>query len=324
MYLRITQTLVRGLIVLITALFYTLFERKLLRRAHIRVGPRLVGPRGLLQPFSDVLKLLSKAQTKLLTRNWAIYRVSPGLFVGTTLLLIRLISWSRGFIRYRQLALALIAFRALGLGPLLGASWASNSPWARLGAARVLAQTISYEVIAAFVLISILLIRGEAKRDLRGPIGLWAGLWVLSGVWVFCAICESNRAPFDFGEAESELVRGVNLEYGAGLFAGLFAGEYGRILFLRIFTGRILTGCSWPGIGARVTIILLYLFVWLRATAPRTRYDKLIELGWLTALPLALVVLSSSVSWVYRIMFPRRPVIAFILSPFTPGSSRLN
>lgn len=125
-------------------------------------------------------------------------------------------------------------------------------------------------------------------------------MWVLIGAWVFCAICESNRAPFDFAEAESELVRGVNLEYGGGLFAGLFAGEYGRILFLRLFTGALAGGGSWPKLGSTLAVGVLYLFVWVRASSPRTRYDKLMEVGWLSVLPLSLLILTVIVQWEYR------------------------
>ena len=286
--------------------FYTLFERKALRSAHIRQGPRVVRVWGLLQPFADGLKLFTKSLNWLSYSNIGSYLLRPLLTIIWVILLLGLLPWSQGLISWTYLPLALLGLTSLGLIPILGAGWGSNSPWASLGAVRCVAQTISYEVSAAFILLLVCWLISSASLNysalsqtpkllLCAPLGL---------AWLFRVLAESNRSPFDFGEAESELVRGLNIEYGAGWFACLFIAEYTRIIFISLLSSCILFSSPLlRGLSLRGAVLFMYCYVWIRATLPRTRYDKLIFVSWFVILPRVLLLLFIAV-WLalYRVL----------------------
>lgn len=172
----------------------------------------------------------------------------------------------------------------LGLFPLLVAGWSSNSSYASIGAIRGVAQTISYEVGLALILINFLIMQGSMAMENFGASG-WSGLRSLAiapacYLWVVRAVAETNRTPFDFAEGESELVSGFNIEYGRGGFALIFMAEYARILMLRGITVVILTGLYLTSLlGLCLTLGLAFWWVWVRTTLPRFRYDKLISLA---------------------------------------------
>jgi len=273
--------------------FFTLLERKILGLRQSRKGPNKVSWAGLLQPFADAVKLFSKERTRPFRGNWV-------LFLGTPALGLLLVLWiwaliPQGVESYDFSLVILLILIGLTLYPLLLAGWASHRAYALIGAIRGVAQTISYEIRLALLLIALFrrLQRLSINKLLelqRWRVVIWAGplifLW-----WVTC-LAETNRTPFDFAEGESELVSGFNVEYGAGGFALIFIAEYARILGLRVLTALFIGSQGLLSfIGIRVAGGIGFAWVWARATLPRHRYDKLIDLTWKGILPLALVFL---------------------------------
>lgn len=270
--------------------FLTLLERKILGLRQARKGPNKVSWFGLLQPMADAIKLFPKEYILPIKTQYIFFLLSPGVALFLPLINWSLITRLLGQSDYSLLLLLLLL--GLNLYPLLLRGWYSNRGYATIGRLRGVAQTISYEVSLALFLIRYLIIRGllliRSFRSFRKLVSLRL-LLPLALFWLFAAVAETNRTPFDFAEGESELVSGFNIEYGAGGFAIIFIAEYAIILFLRFITALLL---GWgPQLNLRRSIILIvisFIWVWLRATLPRYRYDKLITLAWKGILPLAL------------------------------------
>ena len=251
---------------------------------------------GILQPFADAIKLFFKERRITLVGNSYLFALAPVIGMFLVLLLWTLCPLLEGISVGSVTVLVLFAVLRLNLYPLLVAGWASNSKYALVGALRGVAQTISYEIRLAVVVLRFLLL--SFSITMRGWVG---GLRATSAaiislpiirVWLISGVAETNRTPFDFAEGESELVSGFNIEYGAGGFALIFIAEYASILFLRFLTRAMLAGQ--PALGALRalgTVSLAFIWVWLRATLPRYRYDKLINLAWKGLLPLSLAAL---------------------------------
>lgn len=278
--------------VLISVAFLTLLERKVLGYIQIRKGPNKVGYIGILQPFSDAIKLFSKEQTWSYVSNYFLYFFSPVFIFFISLFLWSMIPFSTGLFDFEFGFFFFLCVLRLGVYPLIIAGWSSNSKYALLGGLRAVAQTISYEVSLALVLLSFIVIVGEYRLEdfveFQSSYYLIFFFYLLSVVWVVSCIAEINRTPFDFAEGESELVSGFNVEYRAGGFALLFLGEYSIIILIRtvmviLFLGGNLSLLFFLKVG-----IFIYLVLWLRGTLPRYRYDKLIGLAWKRILPFAL------------------------------------
>ena len=278
--------------VLISVAFLTLLERKVLGYIQIRKGPNKVGYIGILQPFSDAIKLFSKEQTWSYVSNYFLYFFSPVFMFFISLFLWSIIPFSRGLFDFEFGFFFFLCVLRLGVYPLIIAGWSSNSKYALLGGLRAVAQTISYEVSLALVLLSFIVIVGEYRLEdfieFQSSYYLVFFFYLLSVVWVVSCIAEINRTPFDFAEGESELVSGFNVEYRAGGFALLFLGEYSIIILIRtvmvvLFFGGSLSLYFFLKVG-----LFIYLVLWLRGTLPRYRYDKLIELAWKRILPFTL------------------------------------
>ena len=278
--------------VLISVAFLTLLERKVLGYIQIRKGPNKVGYIGILQPFSDAIKLFSKEQTWSYVSNYFLYFFSPVFMFFISLFLWSMIPFSTGLFDFEFGFFFFLCVLRLGVYPLIIAGWSSNSKYALLGGLRAVAQTISYEVSLALVLLSFIVIVGEYRLEdfveFQSSYYLIFFFYLLSVVWVVSCIAEINRTPFDFAEGESELVSGFNVEYRAGGFALLFLGEYSIIILIRtvmviLFLGGNLSLLFFLKVG-----IFIYLVLWLRGTLPRYRYDKLIGLAWKRILPFAL------------------------------------
>ena len=283
--------------VLLAVAFFTLLERKGLGYFQIRKGPNKVGLAGLPQPLADAAKLLTKETTKPSLANQSPYFVAPILSLILALILWQLnpLANASSFIKWGILFFLCVS--SLNVYGTLLAGWSSNSKYALLGALRAIAQTISYEVSLALILLFSLFTREtfnliEIKRFnelvwfvfLLSPIAL---------VWLVSCIAETNRAPFDFAEGESELVSGFNIEYGRGGFALIFMAEYANILFISLLTAVLFFGgrrfiISDDSIIFLKTLFFAFFFVWARATLPRFRYDLLISLTWKGFLPVAL------------------------------------
>nr|AIY61944.1 NADH dehydrogenase subunit 1 [Rugitermes sp. A TB-2014] len=279
--------------VLVGVAFLVLLERSVLGYVHIRKGPNKVGFIGLFQPFSDAIKLFSKEQYFPLVSNYLSYYFSPvfGLFLSLVIWL--LVPYFSGFISFELGLLFFLCCTSLGVYTVMVAGWSSNSNYSLLGGLRSVAQTISYEVSLALILLSfVFLIYGY---DLVDFYYFQTYLWLifftfpLSFVWFISCLAETNRTPFDFAEGESELVSGFNVEYGAGGFALIFLAEYASILFMSLLFCVIFLGCDLSSLFFYISLSFIsYLFIWVRGTLPRFRYDKLMYLAWSSFLPLSL------------------------------------
>ncbi len=290
--LSIISVLILLIPVLINIAFLTLMERKVLGLRQSRKGPNKVSSGGVLQPFSDAIKLFSKERALPVIVNAKIFIIGPVSALTLSLLGWCVIPWETQSYDFSLLALLIIL--GIGLYPLLISGWSSNNSYAIIGALRGVAQTISYEVSLALLLISYfclvngLRIEGLINLNFKvAPI-----VSILVTLWLITGLAETNRTPFDFAEGESELVSGFNIEYSAGGFALIFIAEYGSILLIRFFTAMLI-GLGWPyGASRRLTRIrVAFFWIWARATLPRYRYDKLIALAWKSILPATLALL---------------------------------
>nr|AIY61723.1 NADH dehydrogenase subunit 1 [Ancistrotermes pakistanicus] len=279
--------------VMVGVAFLTLMERKVLGYIHVRSGPNSVGFVGIFQPFSDAISLFSSEQYFPLVSNYLIYYFSPVFGFFLSLLVWLLIPYLSGFISFELGLLFFLACTSLGVYTVMIAGWSSNSGYSLLGGLRALAQTISYEVSLAFILLSFVVL--VFSYDLVYFCFFQTYLWLiffslpLSFVWFISCLAETNRTPFDFAEGESELVSGFNVEYGGGGFALIFLAEYASILFMSLLFCVIFLGGDLYSFLFYVKVVFVsFLFVWVRGTMPRFRYDKLMYLAWSSFLPLSL------------------------------------
>ena len=301
--------------VLIAVAYLTYAERKVMAAMQLRMGPNVVGPFGLLQPIADGAKLFLKETIVPTGANTVVFIVAPMItfvlaMVGWAVIPFDENSWGAWVLADLNVGvLYLFAVSSLGVYGVIMAGWASNSKYAFLGALRSAAQMVSYEVSIGFVLVAVLVCVGslnlaDVVRAQAGP-GFWdwyvLPLFPLAGIFFVSALAETNRAPFDLPEAESELVSGYNVEYSSMTFALFFLGEYANMILLSALGVTLFLGgwlppfdvapFTWvPGVVWFIgkTCFLLFLFLWARATFPRYRYDQLMRLGWKVFLPLSL------------------------------------
>nr|QLA48892.1 NADH dehydrogenase subunit 1 [Arborophila rubrirostris] len=296
------MTLSYMLPILIAVAFLTLVERKILSYMQARKGPNIVGPFGLLQPIADGIKLFIKEPIRPSTS-------SPFLFIMTPILalLLALTIWIPLPLPF-PLAdlnlglLFLLAMSSLTVYSLLWSGWASNSKYALIGALRAVAQTISYEVTLAIILLSTIVLSGNytlsTLTTTQEPTYLLLPSWPLAMMWFISTLAETNRAPFDLTEGESELVSGFNVEYAAGPFALFFLAEYANIMLMNTLTTILFLNPSFlnppaelfPVVLSTKVLLLSSTFLWIRASYPRFRYDQLMHLLWKNFLPLTLAM----------------------------------
>nr|YP_010261371.1 NADH dehydrogenase subunit 1 [Homoneura interstincta]UIB40278.1 NADH dehydrogenase subunit 1 [Homoneura interstincta] len=279
--------------VLVSVAFLTLLERKVLGYIQIRKGPNKVGIMGIPQPFSDAIKLFTKEQTYPLLSNYLSYYFSPifSLFLSLLVwmcmpLFIKMFSFNLGLLFF-------LCCTSLGVYTVMVAGWSSNSNYALLGGLRAVAQTISYEVSLALILLSFIFLIGN--YNILGFYYFQKSIWFLiilfpmALVWFTISLAETNRTPFDFAEGESELVSGFNVEYSSGGFALIFLAEYASILFMSMLFCVLFLGADVFNIYFYIKLSLIsFLFIWARGTLPRFRYDKLMYLAWKCFLPFSL------------------------------------
>nr|YP_010895118.1 NADH dehydrogenase subunit 1 [Fazia fascifrons]WJW73644.1 NADH dehydrogenase subunit 1 [Fazia fascifrons] len=279
--------------VLVSVAFLTLLERKVLGYIQIRKGPNKVGLMGIPQPFCDAIKLFTKEQTYPLMSNYVSYYFSPIFSLFLSLLLWMCMPF---FIKMFSFNLGLLFFMcctSLGVYTVMIAGWSSNSNYALLGGLRSVAQTISYEVSLALILLSfVFLINNYNMLSFYYyQVYLWFFiiLYPLAFIWLIISLAETNRTPFDFAEGESELVSGFNVEYSSGSFALIFLSEYASILFMSmLFCLIFLGGDIMNFIFYFKLMFISFIFIWVRGTLPRFRYDKLMYLAWKSFLPFSL------------------------------------
>nr|CAH59874.1 NADH dehydrogenase subunit 1 [Zygaena zuleima harchaica] len=279
--------------VLIGVAFLTLLERKVLGYIQIRKGPNKVGFIGILQPFSDAIKLFTKEQTYPLFSNNMSYYFSPIISFILSLMIWLLIPYYFNMISFNLGLMFFFCCTSLGVYGVMVAGWSSNSNYALLGGLRSVAQTISYEVSLVLIMMSPIIFVMDFNlmlfNEYQNIVWFFFLMVPLSLCWFSSSLAETNRTPFDFAEGESELVSGFNVEYSSGGFALIFMAEYSSILFMSMFFCLMYLG----GYGLNLLFylkltLISFLFIWVRGTLPRYRYDKLMYLAWKSYLPISL------------------------------------
>nr|YP_010004131.1 NADH dehydrogenase subunit 1 [Prioneris clemanthe]QNR01237.1 NADH dehydrogenase subunit 1 [Prioneris clemanthe] len=282
--------------VLVGVAFLTLLERKILGYIQIRKGPNKLGYMGLLQPFSDGIKLFSKEQVYLNYSNYLYYYYSPIFSFFLSLIIWSLIPYYFNLIMFNLGILFFFCCTSMGVYMLLMSGWSSNSNYSMLGGLRGVAQTISYEVSLALIFCSSLLLIMDfnllSLNLYQENIWFFFLMMPLSLCMFSSMLAETNRTPFDFAEGESELVSGFNIEYSSGGFAMIFLAEYSSILFMSMmFVLLYMGGYSLSLMFYLKMGLISFLFIWVRGTLPRYRYDKLMYLCWKIYLPISLNML---------------------------------
>ena len=292
--------------------YLTFAERKVIAAMQLRKGPNVVGPFGLLQPVADGLKLLVKETVVPSGANRVVFILAPMLTFILALVAWAVIPFDAGWVLadINVGILYLFAISSLGVYGIIMAGWASNSKYAFLGALRSAAQMVSYEVAIGFVIITVLMCVGSLNlTDIvmaQQGSGFWSWYWLplfpMFIIFFISSLAETNRHPFDLPEAEAELVAGYNVEYSSMTFALFFLGEYANMILMSGMTAVLFLGgwlppfdiepFTWvPGIiwFALKIALCLFVFLWVRATFPRYRYDQLMRLGWKVFLPFSLL-----------------------------------
>ncbi|MDP9095433.1 MAG: NADH-quinone oxidoreductase subunit NuoH [Pseudomonadota bacterium] len=305
--LTVLKTLAILVPVLLSVAYLTLAERKVMAAMQMRIGPNVVGPFGLLQPFADALKMLMKETIIPTGANRILFIIAPLLTMTLAMIAWAVIPVNEGWAiaDINVGVLYLFAISSLGVYGIVIAGWASNSKYAFLGALRSAAQMVSYEVSMGFVMVTVLLCAGSLNlTDIvmaQERVWFFIPLFPMFVVFFISILAETNRAPFDLPEGESEIVGGFHVEYGAMSFGLFFLGEYANMILMSAMTTILFLGgwlspipfapFTWvPGpIWFIIKICLvLFMFIWVRATFPRFRYDQLMRLGWKVFLPLSL------------------------------------
>ena len=312
----IIKTLISILVVIVPLFlivaYVTYSERKIIGFMQSRMGPMRVGPSGLLQPIADVLKLVSKEIIIPTNANKGIFLTAPMLMLIPSLLVWSVIPLSEYFIISNINAglLFILALTSLSVYGVILAGWASNSKYAFLGSMRSAAQIIAYEIAMGFALVGVLMLSGSLNLQniIYAQSGsllnwYWLPLFPLFLIYFIAGVAETNRAPFDVSEGESEIVAGFHVEYSGMAFAMFFLAEYMNLILISIlcsimffggwlspFQGTVIDsylsfipGFIWLSIK---TLIFIFVFLWLRATLPRYRYDQIMRLGWKVFLPI--------------------------------------
>jgi NADH-quinone oxidoreductase subunit H len=301
--------------------YLTLAERKIIGYIQVRIGPNRVGPRGLLQPIADAVKLLFKEIIVPTASSRFLFLAAPVLAIAPALAAWAVIPFDDGLVLASIDAglLYILAMTSIGVYGIILAGWASNSRYSFLGAMRSAAQMVSYEIAMGFALVGVLMAAGSLNLEKivlaqQGGVAhwFWLPLLPLFVVYFVSGVAETNRAPFDVAEGESEIVAGFHVEYSGMAFAVFFLAEYANMVLIAALTAVLFLG-GWlspfeglppevlaiPVIGpllgsglhwlALKVSVFLFLFLWLRATFPRYRYDQIMRLGWKVFIPVTLV-----------------------------------
>lgn len=302
--------------IIIAVAFYTYFERRVIAAMQVRIGPSRVGPLGLIQPFADTLKLLLKEIILPANANRFLFVLAPVITLAPALAAWAVIPFNDLLVLADVDAglLYVLALTSLGVYGVIIAGWASNSKYAFLGAMRSAAQTVSYEIAMGFSLVGVMILAGTLNLRqivLAQQGGLfdwyWLPLFPLFVIYMISGLAETNRAPFDVAEGESEIVAGFHVEYSGAAFAVFFLAEYANMILISALSAILFAGGwlspfeGWPVLGETIlaegsifwflakTVVFMFMFLWYRATFPRYRYDQIMRLGWKVFIPITVV-----------------------------------
>ena len=308
--------------------YYTYAERKVIGYMQVRIGPNRVGWRGLLQPIADAVKLLMKEIVIPTKADKTLFLLAPMIAIAPALAVWAVFPFDEGLVLADINAglLYILALSSLGVYGIIIAGWASNSKYALLGAMRSAAQMVAYEIAMGFALVGVLVAAGSlnlgdivAAQEGSLFTWFWLPLLPLFGVYLISGVAETNRAPFDVAEGESEIVAGFHVEYSGMAFAVFFLAEYANMVLISALTALMFLGgwlsplpATWAenswllGDGFHwlllKTFAFMFLFLWLRATFPRYRYDQIMRLGWKVFIPITIVwILVVALAVVYRL-----------------------
>ena len=312
----VLKILVIALPVMGAVAYITYFERKVIGYMQVRIGPNRVGPFGLLQPIADALKLIMKETIIPTKANNVLFLIAPVLTFIPAIAAFAVVPFDDGLLLSNLDAglLYIVAMTSMGVYGVIIAGWASNSKYAFLGALRSAAQIVSYEIAMGFALVCVLMAGGSLNlvdivEKQSGSLlhWFWIPLFPMMVVYYLAGVAETNRAPFDVAEGESEIVAGFHVEYSSMTFSVFFLAEYSAMILISLLTSIMFLG-GWlspfqgipvleetfafvPGLAWLIlkTSIFLFLFLWFRATFPRYRYDQIMRLGWKVFIPLTIV-----------------------------------
>jgi NADH-quinone oxidoreductase subunit H len=301
------ESLALVVVVLIGMAYLTYAERKVLAAIQIRRGPNVVGPFGLWQPFADAIKMLTKETIIPSGANRFLFLLAPMLTFSLAVIAWAVIPINDGWAlaNINVGVLYLFAISSMGVYGIIIAGWSSNSKYAFLGALRSAAQMVSYEVSMGFVIVTVLLCVGSLNLNdiVNAQRNVWfcIPLFPMFVIFFVSTLAETNRSPFDLPEGESEIVAGFFVEYSAMAFALFFLGEYTNMILMSAMTSILFLGGWLPPVGlapftwvpgpiwfALKIVVCLFVFIWVRGTFPRYRYDQLMRLGWKVFLPFSL------------------------------------
>nr|YP_009726404.1 NADH dehydrogenase subunit 1 [Batrachuperus sp. 2 PZ-2020]QHR93043.1 NADH dehydrogenase subunit 1 [Batrachuperus sp. 2 PZ-2020] len=288
--------------VLLAVAFLTLVERKILGYMQLRKGPNIVGPMGILQPLADGLKLFIKEPIRPSTSSQILFIMMPILALTLSLIIWIPLPMPNNLSNINLGILFILALSSLAVYSVLGSGWSSNSKYALIGSLRAVAQTISYEVTLGLILLSLVLLTGSFSlinfNMTQEFMWLIIPAWPMAAMWFISTLAETNRAPFDLTEGESELVSGFNVEYAGGPFALFFLAEYANILMMNTLSTILFLGSAYNSYQPEIytltlmikATILSMFFLWIRASYPRFRYDQLMHLIWKNFLPITIAM----------------------------------